>query len=324
MKNQRTEEIIRAYLSGNHSPEGEALFNEWYASFPNEETLNMDDSDKEVLRQKMLRAISKNNLRASLPPSATTKPLLPRRNATLYYRIAASLVGVLILTSVAWWYYQSTPPFTSLTTGDTEIRKITLADGSEVMLNANSELRYHPNWDEETDRHVWLEGEAFFSVEHTQNHQAFVVHTSGLEVKVLGTKFNVRHRRDQTAVVLNEGKVRAYVPSSSEQVTMQPGEQVLLAHGQESLIRRRVNTKQYTAWKNQELILKNTSLQEIAAMLEDYYGFEVVLANDALGKLRVSSTNALSLKNVDVLLAAISEIFSLKATRTQKRIYLEK
>ena len=326
MKDQRTEDRIRAYLAGEHSPEGEALFNEWYASFPDEAPLAMDNSDKEKLRQKMFRKISQEADADTLPTVNSLQPDLisARRNVAVYYRVVASTVGFLMLTFAGWWYYQTTLRTASLATGDTEIREATLPDGSEVVLNANSVLRYRPGWDESTTRHVWLDGEAFFSVAHTQSHQAFIVHTSGLDVRVLGTEFNVQHRRDQTTVVLSQGKVSAYVPSSSsDPVTMQPGDQVRHADGQRTLTQSQVDTAQYTAWKRKELVLNNTSLREIATLLEDYYGFDVVLASDQLGELRVSSINALSLQNPKVLLDAISEIFSLKATLTPKRIYLE-
>ena len=317
MKDKRTEDIIRAYLAGEDSAEGKALFDAWYASFPDEDSSELTESDRLKLRQKMLHTIRQ---RSSLSPS-TASP--PRPRPWVRYRVAASVVGFLLLMAAGWGYYRYTSRTTSLATHYAEVKEVVLPDGSSVMLNANSTLRYQPHWDDQSTRRVWLEGEAFFSVQHTADHQPFVVHTPELEVNVLGTKFNVQRRRQQTVVVLSEGSIRARVPSSEKQVTLRPGDQVQHIDGQAALRRRQVDTSQYTAWKDQELVLSNTSLQEIATLLEDYYGLEVVLANDTLGALRVSSTHPLSMENPPVLLAALSDIFSLKATLTQKRIYLE-
>lgn len=322
MEKKRTEDIIRSYLAGEESPEGEALFNQWYASFQDEDTLDMSEQGKAALRQRMLREIKK-----SVPATASASPVYHdhpprlRRRSLAPYRTAAALVACLTLALVGWWYYQYVSRTAALVTGNTEIREVVLPDGSTATLNANSVLRYNPDWGGAGPRQVWLEGEAFFSVKHTPNHQPFMVHTPGLNVDVLGTKFNVRHRRHQTTVVLSEGKVRAHVPSSSEQVVMQPGDQVQHQEGQPTLSQHRVDVMQHTAWRSQEVVLNNTSLREIATLLEDYYGLEVVLADGSLGDLRVSSTQALSLQNPEVLLAALSEIFSLKATLTQKRVY---
>jgi ferric-dicitrate binding protein FerR (iron transport regulator) len=71
-----------------------------------------------------------------------------------------------------------------------------LPDNSTVILNANSSLRYQENWEAELLREVWVDGEAFFSVVHTHNHQRFRVNvTDDLKVEVLGTEFNVKDRR---------------------------------------------------------------------------------------------------------------------------------
>ena len=301
------------------------MFDTWYASFQDKDTLNLDEAEKAALRQKMWRAISDGETPISAVSSPVNRPEPPpaRRNKPTYYRLAASVVGFLLLSLVGWWYYRHTHQTVLLATGNSEINEATLPDGSTVTLNANSTLRYRFDEDASAPRHVWLDGEAFFSVRPTPDHQPFVVHTAGLEVNVLGTKFNVRHRRHRTTVVLSEGQVKAHVPSSDEVVALRPGDQVQHVDGQVTLSQRRVDTRQYTAWRNRELVLNNTSLREIAAVLEDYYGQDVVLANDALGELRVSSTHPLSLQHPQVLLATLSEFFSLKATLTPKRIYLD-
>lgn len=68
--------------------------------------------------------------------------------------------------------------------------KLILSDGSCVWLNSDSRLVYHRNFNTNT-REVELEGEAFFSVVKDAQ-RPFIVHTSGMIIKVLGTSFNVK------------------------------------------------------------------------------------------------------------------------------------
>ena len=307
MKDQHREDIIRAYLAGEDSPEGEALFHAWYASFRDEPTQPLPEAEKERLRQKMFRAVEKQR---------------KRRSRALVYRVAAGLVGFLFVALTGAWYYY-THRLLEINTTNAELRELVLPDGSQVTLNANSSLKYLAGWEDEDVREVWLVGEAFFSVTRAPHDQKFIVHTPHLDVRVLGTKFNVRSRREQSSVVLAEGAVEAYVPAALERVLMKPGERVQYHVQRSAIVRTPVNPLQYTAWKEQQLLLNNTSLREIAAALEDYYGYGVVLADDQLGELRLSSTSTLSLEEPEVLLAAVAEIFSLKITRKQRTIYLE-
>ena len=85
-----------------------------------------------------------------------------------------------------------------------------------------------PNWGRESEREVWLDGEAFFSVIHKINNQPFKVKTSeDVAIEVLGTTFNVYHR-NQTKIVLNSGRIQLSLPTvqADEKIFMNPGELV--------------------------------------------------------------------------------------------------
>ena len=309
MKDKRTEDIIRAYLAGKDSPEGEALFREWYASFHDEPTLEIPEAEKEKLRKSMFQTIEKRKKHYLL--------------STPIYRAAAIFIGFFLLASVGIWYYLD-HQLLEIKTASTELRELILPDGSRITLNANSCVRYASSWSSEDAREIWLEGEGFFSVLSTPDNQKFVVHTPNLDVQVLGTTFNVRYRRQQTAVVLTEGAVEVYAPSSQERMLMEPGDYLRRTVSQSKLSKTKTNPQLHTAWLKQQLILDDTSLKEIAALLEDYYGYKVILSDDQLSRLRLSATNTLALEDPDVLLAAIAEIFSLEITQKQRTVYFEK
>ena len=80
--------------------------------------------------------------------------------------------------------------------------KIVLPDSSTVYLNGNSKLSYINNWDNNSDREVKVDGEAYFSVKHTKSNQKFFVRMAdNLSVEVLGTEFNITKRGKNTQVV---------------------------------------------------------------------------------------------------------------------------
>src|SRR5690606_26989293 len=89
-----------------------------------------------------------------------------------------------------------------------------LADGSKVWVNANSKLRFPSRFIGDS-RHVYLiEGEAYFEVEKNEN-QPFIVETAKANIKVLGTRFNVRNYQDDFTTTLAEGKVQVYNDDNS-------------------------------------------------------------------------------------------------------------
>ncbi len=322
MKKKDIDKAIRDYLSGKPSKEGEALFNQWYASFDDRKDAlkDLSEEQKGQLGLDIFRAIREKN--ETLQEGKIRKIGVPQ---TIWYRVAAAFIGILILGSAYLAYQNFRDDTIRYATEYGEIQTIVLPDGSEVVLNANSHLQYSADWQTSADRQVWLEGEAYFSVIHTQDDQRFLVHTADLSVEVLGTEFNVSKRREDTQVVLASGKVKVAIPHPSDttQVLMQPGELVNYSSDDQKIAQQMVNTELHTAWKNRKFMLDNTSLGEIALFLEDYYGFEVALSDELKG-LRLSATAEFTTEDEEVILSAISEIYNIQVQRNGKRLTLER
>ncbi|WP_138475669.1 FecR family protein [Dyadobacter bucti] len=122
---------------------------------------------------------------------------------------AAAVFLLLLLAGGIWWKRSDTviPAYATTKTAQKQLSRVVLPDSSVVWLKEDSELKYQKKSDGQT-RDVFLSGEAFFSV--TRNEEKpFIVHTSDLTIKVLGTSFNVRsYRNDQTVeTTLVHGKV---------------------------------------------------------------------------------------------------------------------
>lgn len=209
-----------------------------------------------------------------------------------WYSVAASVSAVLLIAT--WWFLNqsASPEFYQTAYGETQA--IELSDGSLVTLNANSTLEVSTNHE---TREVWLQGEAFFEVEEVmQNNDTqegdqlvkFIVHTQELDVVVVGTSFNVRNRDNRTQVVLNSGKV--WLEADNEKLEMEPGE-VAEATSQGQVVKKStVNPDAYSAWRENKLLCRNTTLEEIAKVIYHHFGYSSEFRDDSIKSLAITGT----------------------------------
>lgn len=165
--------------------------------------------------------------------------------------------------------------------------RIELADGSRVWLNAETEFRYPVNFTGDC-RRVYLKGEAYFEVAKN-TEKPFIVSTAGeVDVKVLGTRFNIASYNDEDEVVttLAEGSVE--VASSKEVVRIRPNEQLLFDKNLQTFSRRKVDANVYLAWKEGKFIFEDQTLEQIMKQLQRWYEMEVFYASDAVRNYRFS------------------------------------
>jgi ferric-dicitrate binding protein FerR (iron transport regulator) len=242
-------------------------------------------------------------------------PVIPLyRNRWAWLSVAASVV---LLVVFSWWFLQPVTYHTAY--GETQT--IALPDGSKVMLNANSEVRYK-RWSGGEDREIWLKGEAYFKVTHTRNHARFTVHTQDVNVEVLGTSFNVCTRAKQTRVILDEGKVKLSQQDKLTTLVMRPGDLVEVKGDMLKATPKQVNTAVYTAWKEGQLIFDRTPLEEIVQLLENNYGYEVQVQDPEL--LNLPFTYTLVGNDVDLLIHTIAESLELDISKNNQTLRIRK
>ncbi len=228
-----------------------------------------------------------------------------RSRTKIQWQIAASLSALLLMGGLLFWW-TNTASTVTYRTAYGETKRIALPDGSYVMLNANSELSYSNNWEEKTERTVDLVGEAYFSVQPTEDHRKFMVQTSTVIVEVVGTSFNVNQRRGRARVVLDEGKVTLHRPND-ERIAMQPGDLVEISEN--DFVKKQVNGDQYTSWTDNELVFDGTTLAEIAQLLEDNYGYQVIINDPTIAEKRFKGRAPAGA--VENLLQQLEKVFQL-------------
>ncbi|MGB3589520.1 MAG: FecR domain-containing protein [Tunicatimonas sp.] len=272
---------------------------------------------KQVVPQKLVRDSWQEVAQRITPQEKQTAQ--PTR---LPWRYAAS-IAIILSTAVAVWYWSQSES-TVYKTAFGETQTIELEDGTQVVLNGNSQLSIAADWLNKSQREVFLEGEAYFSVNRRTQHQQqipFKVHTTNLQVKVLGTQFNINSRRGLTQVVLDEGKVVLDIPEKDNAI-MQPGEYVMYSSDNQQITRRQVNPEIYTSWRKQQLVLDDTPVSLIIRQLEDTYGVKFILNNELVRNRRISSTGSISTEDLETVLMALSTLLQVEIEQENNFIYL--
>jgi ferric-dicitrate binding protein FerR (iron transport regulator) len=156
--------------------------------------------------------------------------------------------------------------------------KLRLSDGTEVWLNATSRLRFPFSFTGDK-REVYLEGEAYFQVSKNDT-KPFVVHTEQTDIHVLGTSFNVNAYSDGlTRTSLVSGAVIA--TAAGKEVRLKPGEEAVYSSENGYKVVS-FDDSEVLAWMKGVYVFHNTSLSEIASVIERWYGVQVVFDNKEL------------------------------------------
>lgn len=256
------------------------------------------------------------HLLTNIEQQESKPPIKQMSFGKLVLRIAAT---VLVLLLGYWgWRKTSVPEKVMYSTHFGETQQVLLPDGSELMLNANSNLEFIPNWESQDKREVWMKGEGFFDISPNPD-KAFILHTEKGQIEVLGTSFNVFQREQRLDVTLIEGKVNLQLPNH-EDIQMLPGEQVRLT--QTSLEHTEIDTEPVTAWKFDKMIFRDASIQSIIDRLKTDFNWEVEVQKPAILQKRVHAV--IQQNDPEVLLNALAEIYDLDIEKLGEGSYLIK
>lgn len=165
---------------------------------------------------------------------------------------------------------------------------VILPDGTDVILNSASQLSYLSDFGEK-ERRVQLEGEGYFQVAHDAR-RTFIVQAGELEVKVMGTVFNVcaYNNSQDVSVVLLEGKVSVHTPAASAILT--PGEKIDYNKFTRELRTEKVYPDDYVSWTKGHLYFQNESLEDIMKTLARVYDVTIRIDSPKISEERFTGT----------------------------------
>ena len=201
----------------------------------------------------------------------------------IYQKIAAALLIPIIGLGILYQLNQHNPTiiqYTETIAPRGQKSQIVLSDGTKVWLNSDTKIRYPGQFDK-NQRDIYLDGEAFFEVTKNE-HQPFLVHTLGPDVKVVGTKFNIKAYADENQVEtsLFEGRVDLILknPESDQTVDkeLKPGQSLIYSGISQQLASARFPKDEIDGWKKNQLIFKDDTFIKLVKKIERWYNVEVI------------------------------------------------
>jgi transmembrane sensor len=279
------EYIESLFINGeNHSYFRNCLNEDW-------ELILEEDSESLINLSHLLDRI--HHIIRKNETSKRQKPL--QKIVRLYMKAAAILLLPLLLTGSLICYYMF---HKQLVLNDTKTTTMiyapigsrvsfNLPDGTVGMLNSDSRLSYSLPF--KTTRQVKLVGEAWFEVNHDEEHP-FEIMTGNSIIKVSGTKFNMSAypTEDYVEVVLREGKIEFLDDKGNEKSLVLPSERLVFRNGKIS--KSVVDPEKYIAWTEGKLVFRSDSMAEVARRIERWYNVKIDLADKELDRYSFRAT----------------------------------
>ncbi|MBW1655149.1 FecR family protein [Flavobacterium quisquiliarum] len=182
-----------------------------------------------------------------------------------------------------------------------------LPDGSTVLLNDNSTLKYEQNSFDSKTREVTLTGEAFFDIKHNPK-KPFIVHTGKIQTRVLGTAFNInaKNSSDNIEVTVARGKVQV---GDVEKVygVITPNQQIKVNKSTLNFEQNNVSAAIVTEWKSNYLILDDLNMAEAVSLIAQKYKVQIFISNEKIKNCRITAS-FLNEEDLDHVLKVISSV----------------
>lgn len=242
------------------------------------------------------------------------------RNFSFWFaRVAAILVTALLL-SITVLFISHNVGSNSYNTYKNPLTA-TLPDGSKFTLNKESSLKYPKRFSDDL-RKVTLAGEAYFEVQPDQN-KPFIVSAGEIEIKVLGTSFNVNAYRenDKIEVVVNTGQVAVTKEGVlTERLILKPGNRGTFNKSDHSLRLYINDNPNFLSWKTREFVFENRSLEEIVRTINKVYNSKITIADDSLPDKRI--TVSFNNQSLDAILNVLSATLDIDIRQNNSEIIL--
>jgi transmembrane sensor len=258
----------------------------------------------------------------ALPTASASQETGGRQTKRRAFLIAASVAALAVAGgATAWWQFHRA---TSYATDVGEQRLVRLRDGSTVELNSRSLVRVHFS---DRERQVELiEGQALFHVAKDRA-RPFIVRSDALQVRAIGTQFDVNRKRSGTVVTVLEGRVAvsgAFRTTAVEPANPPPA--LSLGAGEQVTVTRKVvaqpvrtNVSAATAWTQHRLVFESAPLAEVAEEFNRYSPRALIVEDAASEPLRLSGVFS---TDPDFLIRYLRERPDIAIRETATEIYI--
>ncbi|PTQ94167.1 FecR family protein [Mucilaginibacter yixingensis] len=262
----------------------------------------------------------------------------PKRKSGAWLAKVAAMLLVAIATAILFYTYPTgkKPELTHLVnTPNATRKKLILSDGTQIVLNADSKIQFPDKFEGDT-REVRLTGEAYFDVHHDPAHP-FIIHTGKMDVKVLGTAFNIKAYADDnfSETTLLRGKIQVTLRDRpSDIITLKPTEKLVVNYSSPAdrgdrngstnvalpkitYLQKKDSMVVETSWLSNKIVFQDEEFAELAKKLERTYNVHIEFENERVKQLVF--TGIFEQENIEQALHAMSLIspFTYKINQNQ-------
>ncbi len=330
--NDRLAELISRKLSGEITSAELQELEQWLQSHPGDQyfadlLISYWNNIHDAAPDPVMRSTADQHFEHILQMAAeqdqeSAVPMIPRNRWLKRLAIAASVVGICFLSIKL---YQLSRPQPAANTSEVPNQvtaqkgarsKMLLPDGTQVWLNSDSRLQYSSSFNSAV-REVTLEGEAYFDVTKIEG-RPFIVHTSAIDIRVLGTAFNVKSYDQEKTIetTLIHGLVEVTNKSKPQapKIILRPKEKLVFnkpdnqseitknvtapssnrPEKQETMIaitalprNRNDSTLVETSWVYNRLLFEGDSFRELAVKMERWFNVRIEFKNDRVANYRL-------------------------------------
>jgi transmembrane sensor len=268
--------ILQRYSEGKANETENALVEAWYRSYASDECSVKDEEATEIGE-----SIKRHIKAATLKRSVIYLPV---------FRIAAGLAIFSTIGFFGWRFsrHQTQQIYTTIVTGTKGLKELKLPDGSVIWLNAASRIKVPPAFTGNLREVVLEDGEAFFNIKRDPEHP-FIVHTTPLNVQVLGTSFNVRAYKSLQTISVSVATGKVGVTGNSKTLAMLlPGQQLSYNVLNGKTEQKVINADRAQSWKEGSTYLNQAGFKELSTIVKNIYGLSLKSGNKKVDSYRFS------------------------------------
>lgn len=235
-------------------------------------------------------------------------------------KIAAALL-VLATSAVVFYFAGNSFGPNKISASNHEISEAKMDDGTQIALNANTTIKYDDDYNKEV-RKVSLQGEAFFEVAPNEE-KPFIIEAEDIEIRVLGTSFNVRayEGTDEIEVTVATGLVSVEKPGDIDnKLTLKPGNVGIYHKGTGKLRLVKQPDANYLSWKTKEFMFDDTPLHEVIKVLNNSYHNDLYLKDTSMESCPI--TVDFAAQSFESILKVLQSTLDLEVNKTDQGIEL--
>jgi transmembrane sensor len=242
----------------------------------------------------------------------------PEKSKFGWMKVAAAVIVLIGIGVISYLFINKENPVKDIAIQSLQqVVNDTLSDASVITLNKNSTLTYPEKFKGKT-RTVALKGEAFFKITPSKE-KPFIIAVNDVQVKVVGTSFNIKEANGNTEIIVETGIVQ--VTKNGQTVELKAGEKINVVQGNAVLAKEAVKDKLYNYYRTKEFVCDETPLWKLVEVLNEAYGADIAIKNNAIKNLPITTT--FLNESLEQVLLVIGETFNITVIKKDNRIILQ-